>query len=256
MYPHLDYMYYSEELTLKIPRACWAEIRALVAGRRDAKPLYRNTMADYAMLVHPRPMCPRPKILGCCIPWTNCPFAILPLTEPSHPFDWIERSDTRLLTAARFSAAKRWSSMCGPSVHPTEGRQSINLVRGVGQAGQTPHWFIRRQRPTEAAIAADGASSMLDAAQGRETSVKDTISKGRFVQGAQHPRIFRRGHIGRGHLNPASEMGGRGWGWRQGVWVTGEHILELIRIMYHFQNHVSTPQELGGGIFGFSLLNS
>jgi hypothetical protein len=62
------------------------------------------------MLVHPRPMCPRPKILGCSIPWTKCPLAILTLTEPSHPFDLIERSDTRLPTAAHFSAAKRWSS--------------------------------------------------------------------------------------------------------------------------------------------------
>ncbi len=38
-----------------------------------------------AMLVHPRLMCPRPKILGCCIPWTKCPLSIVPLTEPSHP---------------------------------------------------------------------------------------------------------------------------------------------------------------------------
>ena len=45
---------------------------------------------------------------------------------------------------------------------------------------------------------------MLEAVQGRDTSVRDTISKGRFVQGAQHPRIFGRGHIGRGHINPAS----------------------------------------------------
>ncbi len=37
------------------------------------------------MVVRPRPMCPRPKILGCCIPWTKCPLSILPLTEPSHP---------------------------------------------------------------------------------------------------------------------------------------------------------------------------
>ncbi len=49
-----------------------------------------------AMLVHPRPMCARPKILGCCTPWTKCPLAILPLTKPSYPFDLIERSDTRL----------------------------------------------------------------------------------------------------------------------------------------------------------------
>ncbi len=37
-----------------------------------------------AMLVRPRPMCPRPIILGCCIPWKKCPLAIVPLTEPSH----------------------------------------------------------------------------------------------------------------------------------------------------------------------------
>jgi hypothetical protein len=40
---------------------------------------------------------------------------------------------------------------------------------------------------------------MLDTVQGRDTSVRDTISKGRFVQGEQHPSIFSRGHI-----NPAS----------------------------------------------------
>jgi hypothetical protein len=45
---------------------------------------------------------------------------------------------------------------------------------------------------------------MLDAVQGRDTSVRGTISEGRFVQGAQHPRILGRGHIGRGHINPAS----------------------------------------------------
>jgi hypothetical protein len=31
---------------------------------------------------------------------------------------------------------------------------------------------------------------MLDAVQGRDTSVRDTIPKGGLVQGAQHPRIF------------------------------------------------------------------
>jgi hypothetical protein len=53
---------------------------------------------------------------------------------------------------------------------------------------------------------ADGASSILDAVQGWDISVRDTISKGRFVQGAQHPRIFGRGHIGRGHINPVVEI--------------------------------------------------
>ncbi len=44
-------------------------------------------------------------------------------TIPSLNSDLIERSDTRLPTVARFSAAKGWSSMCGLSVHKTEGRQ-------------------------------------------------------------------------------------------------------------------------------------
>jgi hypothetical protein len=52
---------------------------------------------------------------------------------------------------------------------------------------------------------ADGASFMLDAVQGRDTSVKGGISKGCFVQGVQHPRISGQGHIGRGHINPASQ---------------------------------------------------
>jgi hypothetical protein len=48
---------------------------------------------------------------------------------------------------------------------------------------------------------------MVDAVQGWDTSVRDTMSKGGFVQGAQHPRIFGWGHIGRGHINPASSEG-------------------------------------------------
>jgi hypothetical protein len=51
-------------------------------------------------------------------------------TIPSLNSDLIERSDNQLPTAARFSAAKRWSSMCGPSVHPTEGRQSNKPGQG------------------------------------------------------------------------------------------------------------------------------
>ncbi len=148
-------------------------------------------------------MCPRPKILGCCIPWTKFPLANLPLTEPSHPFDLIERSDTRLPTAARLVLQSGGVLCEGRACIQRRGANSINLVRGVGKAGQTPNWSIRRRRPTMAAIAADGASSMLDAVQGRDTSVRETISKGRFVQGAQHPRTFGRGHISRGHINPA-----------------------------------------------------
>ena len=39
--------------------------------------------------------------------------------------------------------------------------------------------------------------------------VSGTIAKGHFVQGMQHPRIFGRGHIGRGRTNIAPfTMGG------------------------------------------------
>jgi hypothetical protein len=51
---------------------------------------------------------------------------------------------------------------------------------------------------------------MVDAVQGRDTSVRDIIAMEGFVQGAQHPRIFGRGHIGRGHINPASSNEGTG----------------------------------------------
>ena len=125
-------------------------------------------------------MCPRPKILGCCIPWTKCPLANLPLTEPSHPFDLIERSDNRLPTAARFSAAKRWSSMSRPSVHPTEGRQSNKPGQG------------RRRSRADAPLIhkapeADGASSMLEWSRvGTHWSgaqyPRDALFKGRNIQ--------------------------------------------------------------------------
>jgi hypothetical protein len=36
-----------------------------------------------AGLMCPRPMCPRPKILGCCAPWTKRPLDIVSLTDVS-----------------------------------------------------------------------------------------------------------------------------------------------------------------------------
>ncbi len=116
-------------------------------------------------------MCPRPKILGCCIPWTKCPLSNLPLTKPSHPFDLIERSDTRLPTAARFSAAKRWSSMCGPSVHPTEGRQSNKPGQGRSDAPLI-HW----------APEADGARSRVGTHRSGTQYPRDALFKGRNIQ--------------------------------------------------------------------------
>ncbi len=39
--------------------------------------------------------------------------------------------------------------------------------------------------------------------KGWDGSVRGKIAKGHFVQGLQHPRIFGRGHIGRGWTNIA-----------------------------------------------------
>ncbi len=158
-----------------------------------------NPIPEGAMLVHPRPMCPDRKFLdvatlGQSVPWLFCPW-------PNHPIPLIWLSEaTPDFKLPRALAPRSGGVLCvGRVCIRRRGANPINLVRGVGEAGQTPQWFIRCRRPTEAAIAADGASSMLVAVQGRDTSVRETISKGRFVQGAHHPRIFVWGHI-----NPAS----------------------------------------------------
>jgi hypothetical protein len=44
--------------------------------------------------------------------------------------------------------------------------------------------------------------SMRDVVQGRDRSVRGIVSKEQFVQGAQQPRTFGQGHIGRGHIDP------------------------------------------------------
>jgi hypothetical protein len=99
----------------------------------------------------PRPMCPRPKILGCCIPWTMCPLAILPLTEPSHPYIqfWLSEA-TPDFQLSRALALWSGGVLCvGRACIRRRGANLINLVRGVGEASQTPHWSIRTRRPTE-----------------------------------------------------------------------------------------------------------
>ncbi len=66
--------------------------------------------------------------------------------------------------------------MCGPSVHPTEGCQSNKPGQGrIRSRPDAPliHYVLE----------ADGASSMLDAVQGRDTLVRDTISKGALFKG-------------------------------------------------------------------------
>ncbi len=49
--------------------------------RYGVKPPKKN-----AGLMCPRPMCPRPEILGCCSPWTKRPLDIVSLTNLSRPW--------------------------------------------------------------------------------------------------------------------------------------------------------------------------
>jgi hypothetical protein len=80
----LPYMYYKRANLLSIPVMVVNFVEDAYNSRHFRIPVNRKTVLS-AMLVRPRPMCPRPKILGCCIPWTKLPLAILPLTEPFHP---------------------------------------------------------------------------------------------------------------------------------------------------------------------------
>ncbi len=130
--------------------------------------------------------------LGESVPWLFCPWPIHPI--PKFRLDWA----TPDFQLPRTLALRSGGVLCvGRACIRRRGANPINLVRGVGEAGQMPHWSIRCRRPS-------GASCMLDAVQGWDTLVRGKISKGRFVQGAQHPRTFSQGHIGRGHINPAS----------------------------------------------------
>jgi hypothetical protein len=74
-------------------------------------------------------------------------------------------------------------------------------------ARRAPSLTQLRGRDTHAMCGPCIVRSMPDAVQGWDTSVRGTISKGCFVPGAQHPRTFGQGHIGRGHINPASGGG-------------------------------------------------
>ncbi len=44
---------------------------------------------NVAMLIRPRPMCPRPNFLGYCIPWTKRPLDVVSLIKPSLNWVWL-----------------------------------------------------------------------------------------------------------------------------------------------------------------------
>jgi hypothetical protein len=73
------------------------------------------------------------------------------------------------------------SSLCvGRACIRRRGANPINLVRGVGEAGQTPHWSIRCRRPTEL-VPCLTLSRVGKHRSGTHYS-RDSLFKGRIIQ--------------------------------------------------------------------------
>ncbi len=72
-------------------------------------------------------------------------------------------------------------------------------------AGYTlgPHIELNRFAALKRAAVGSRVSLRSIKSKGWDGSVRGKIAKGHFVQGMQHPRIFGRGHIGRGWTNIA-----------------------------------------------------
>ncbi len=134
-----------------------------------------------AGLMCPRPMCPRPKILGCCAPGTKRPLDIVSLTDASRP--WTASSMELAPSAAIAASVGLRHLMDQWGVWPAS---PTPLTRFIGLAP------LRRMhaRPTHRIKS-----------KGWDGSARGKIAKGHFIQGMQHPRIFGRGHIGRGWTN-------------------------------------------------------
>ncbi len=60
----------------------WCPV-CLMRGPACTQPTHTHLDAG---LMCPQPMCPWPKILGCCAPWTKQPLDIVPLTNVSRPW--------------------------------------------------------------------------------------------------------------------------------------------------------------------------
>ncbi len=144
-----------------------------------------------AGLMCPRPMCPRPKILGCYAPWTKRPLDIETLTDVSRP--WTASSMELAPSAAIAVSVGLRHLMDQWGVWPAS---PTPLTRFINY-GLAP---LRRMhaRPTHRTPPLRSANGM-----GWDGSVRDKMAKGHFVQGMQHPRIFGLGHIGRGRTNIA-----------------------------------------------------
>ncbi len=154
-------------------------------------------------------MCLRPKILGCCAPWTKRPLDIVSLTDVSRP--WTASSMELALSAAILASVgcRRLMNHWGVWLaSPTPLTRFIGLAP-LRQMHARPTHAVELHRWAALKRAAVGSLVSLCSikSKGWDGSVRGKIVKGHFVQGLQHPRIFGRGHIGRGWTNIAPFYG-------------------------------------------------
>ncbi len=101
-------------------------------------------------------------------------------TIPSLNSDWIDEAtpDFQLPCAL---ALRSVGVLCvGRACIRRRGANSINLVRGVGEAGQTPHLSIRCRRPTEQVPCL--MRSRVGTHQSGAKYPRDALFKGRNIQ--------------------------------------------------------------------------
>jgi hypothetical protein len=89
-----------------------------------------------------------------------------------------------------------WPASPTPLTRFIDWRPSVGCTLG-------PHIELHRFAALNRAAVGSRVSLRSIKSKGWDGSVRGKITKGHFVQGMQHPRIFGRGHIGRGWTNIA-----------------------------------------------------
>ncbi len=152
-------------------------------------------------------MCPRPKILGCCVPWTKRPLDIVSLTDVSRP--WTASSMELALSASvgLRRLINRWGVWPASAYAP----EQVYWI-GPGPLRRMHARPTHRTPPLRSAKARGSWKSgvaSLNQIKGMGWFGQGQNSQGTLCPRLQHPKIFGRGHIGRGWTNIAPVNVGR-----------------------------------------------
>jgi hypothetical protein len=94
---------------------------------------------------------------------------------------WLSKATPDFLELPRALSLRSDGVLCvGRACIRRRGTNPINLVRGIGEAGQTPKWFIRRRRPTE--LVPSSTRSRVGTHQSGTQYPRDALFKGRKIQ--------------------------------------------------------------------------